>query len=355
LTNCRSPSSGPSSVVPMELPDGQLAFTSQPCDDDGNADIQLLTLPNLDVSPLLTDQRDDRAAAWSPNGQMLGVLSYGVNQRTLSVVDLSIPEERAEFGDFVVQFAWTQDGTSLYYLEQEEGLLKYDVLRNESTQVVDAVSHFSLSSNGQWLGLSIRDAELGGAFTFRVLNAHDGRLLSTPTNKGPYLGSGRSVWSPKADKVAVLFGATASQPSEIVVYVVHTDHLEMEANATARAIYQQDYGDDLPSVEFGDLTWSPDGQSLLVVRSTTDAQAGGEILQFGSGLQDHQRLPFGENATRLIWEKGNWLTYVTASSGNQDHCNERFAGEVWIANMESLESQRLVTDTLYIERPAWRP
>lgn len=360
LTNCGPPTeqASPTNILPLELPTGQLAFTFRRCERD-DADIRLAILPDNDVTPILPDKRDDRMPVWSPDGQMLGVLSYGVNAQTLRVVDLSTPATHTELGGFVSQFVWSADGTSLFYLEREGGLYQYNLTTDESEKIIDGVSGFSVSPNGQWLGLSIRDPTQSGAFTFRVLDLSDNHLLTTvDQNDMGQLGSNRSVWSLATDEVAVLFGPTATQLSKVAIYTVQEDHLYVKAIVVARDTYRHDFGQDLISVEFSNLAWSPDGQRLLVIRSTTDTQPGGEGLLFDATLSDYQRLPFGENITNVTWKKdGRWLAYVMPSNGknNSGCCSDRFRGEIWLANMETLKTQVLVTSTLTIYQPSWRP
>jgi Tol biopolymer transport system component len=161
--------------------------------------------------------------------------------------------------------------------------------------------------------------------------------------------------------VAVLFGpqgSQISQSSKIVVYSVQGEYLHTQATVLARDTYQRDFGQDLPSVEFSGPTWSPDGEELLVIRSTTDANPGGEALLFDAALSGYERLPFGDHVTRVAWRKdGRWLAYVVSDEGQNTpiSCPDQLGGEIWLANMETLDTQLLVTDTLYIEQPAWRP
>ena len=218
-----------------------------------------------------------------------------------------------------------------------------------------------MSPNGQWLGLSKRDPTFFNYFVFRVLDLDKDRLLEAipddSWNDGGCLGANHSVWSPIANEVAVICGLSASQKSKVIVYNVLENHLQVKSVAVARETYQRDYGEDLISVEFYDLAWSPDGQKLLVIRSKTDADTGGEVLLFDSALSDYQRLPFPGDTTRLVWTKDKWLVYVTGSNEetSSGSCAGPLRGEIWLADMETLESQLLITDTLFIEQPAWRP
>jgi hypothetical protein len=361
LTRCGYPveSGAFTNVPPTELFTAQIAFTSRRC-EHSDADIQLLTLPDDNVSLLLRGQEDDRAPAWSPDGQMMAVLSYiGNTQRVVRIVDLSVPTVYAEVGSFVYQFAWSADGTSLFYLERGGNLYQHTLIEGETEYVIDAISGFSVSPNGQWLGLSVYDPAYPGAFTFRVLDLNSSHLLTT-TGCGDIgrLGGSYSVWSPTTNEVAVLFGPTASQLSKVVIYTVQEDCLHIKATAIARDTYQRDSGQDLPSVEFANLTWSPDGEGLLVIRSTTDARPGGEALLFDATLSDYKRLPFGEHVTRAAWGTDRrWLAYVISDDkqNTPTSCTDRLRGEMWLADMETLDTRALVTDTLYIEQPAWRP
>jgi WD40 repeat protein len=337
------------------LPSGDLAFVSRCCRCE-NADVQLLTLQNGELTPISADLRDDRELSWSPDGQRLGILSYETDKRTLRIVDVSTLEVQWETNEPFFQFAWSADGTGIFYLDREEGLHLYDLLTGIDTHLLDGISGFSVSPNGRWLGLSIRDSEYMGSFTFRVLDLTSNLLLTTidPDEDLGRLGANRSVWSPEGDRVAVVFGPAAAQMSKIVIYAVREGYLETTVTTIARETYQRDYDKDLPSVGFGDLAWSPDGQKLLVIRSATDAHPGGEMLLFDTSLASHRRLPFGENVTQLAWaDRG--VAFVAASNSKDGSCTGYLSGEIWFADIESLEAWILTTDTLYTARPAWRP
>lgn len=336
----------------MELPTGQLAFTFRRCEND-DADIRLLTLPSGDITSVLQSEQDDREPAWAPDGQRLAILSYAVNERTLCIVDLSKLDMCTEIGSFVYQFAWSPDGASLFYLNREEDLYQYNFANGESEHIISAVSGFSVSPNGQWLGLSIRNPTYSGAFVFRVLDLNSGRLLTTvDRNDIGRLGSNSSVWSPTTDEVAVLFG------TKVNIYTIQRDYLDVKATVDVRDTYQRDFGQDLVSAAFGRPVWSLDGQRLLVIRFTTDAKLGGEVLLFDAALSNYQRLPFGDNVTEVVWTTdGKWLTYVTSNGGRNtsSSCADFFRGEIWLADMETLKTQVVVTDAFSIYPPAWRP
>jgi Tol biopolymer transport system component len=359
LTCCGHLENGASTnAPPTDLFTAQIAFTSRRC-ECGDANIKLLTWPDGNVS-LLQGHEDYRAPAWSPDGRMIAMLSYISNtQRVLRIVDLSAPAIYTQVGSFIYEFAWSADGTGLFYLEKGGNLYRYTLLEGKTEYVIDAISGFSVSPNGQWLGLSIYNPAHSGAFTFRVLDLSDGSLLTTADPSDiSRLGANLSTWSPITDEVAVLFGPGTSQSSKVVIYTVQEEHLSIKATAVAQDTYQHDFGRDLPSVEFSDPTWSPDGEELLVIRSTTDANPGGEALLFDAALSDYERLPFGDHVTRAAWRKdGRWLAYVVSDEGQNTpiSCPDQLGGEIWLANMETLDTQLLVTDTLYIEQPAWQP
>lgn len=353
----------PTSTPEANFPSGEFAFVYRRCEYD-NATVLRLTLPDREITPILSDQHDNRQLAWSPDGRMIGVLSYATPGRDLRVIDAETQEVRLELPGSFLQFAWSADDNSIFYLDREGNLYLYDLMSDESEHVTDGVSSFSVSPNGQWLGLSKRDSTHSaylGYFVFRVLDLSDGRLLTTPYHSDlddvGRLGANRSVWSPTANEVAVLFGAGAAQESKVVIYTVHEDHLQIKAMAVARETCERDYGEDLISVGFYSMAWSPDGRKLLVIRSETDARTGGEVLLFDSNLSDYQRLPFRKNTTGLVWTMDRWLVYVTGSDREtgSSSCAGRLRGEIWLADMETLETRVLVTDTLFIERPVWRP
>jgi hypothetical protein len=91
-----------------------------------------------------------------------------------------------------------------------------------------------------------------------------------------------------------------------------------------------------------------------VTRYTSDAQQGGEAILFDKALSDYQRLPFGE-VTQFAWTIGKWLAYTQPVHKVESFCTNPFLGEVWLANMETLEVHHLVTDAVYIYQPVWRP
>lgn len=353
--------SSPTNTPEANLPSGELAFVYRRCDYD-NAAVLRLTLPDREITPILSDQHDNRQLAWSPDGRMIGVLSYATPGRDLRVIDAETQEVRLELPGSFLQFAWSADGSSIFVLDEEGWrgeLYRYDLVSQESEYITDGVSSFSVSPNGQWLGLSKRDPTYFGHFTFQVFDLNDSRLLTTTyQNNFEDVGhvGGLSVWSPIANEVAVI-GLSATQKSNVVIYTVHKDRLQIKATAVARETYQRDYGEDLISVGFYSMTWSPDGRKLLLIRSETDARTGGEVLLFDLNLSDYQRLPFRKDTTGLVWTMDRWLVYVTGSDREtgSSSCAGRLRGEIWLADMETLETQVLVTDTLFIERPAWRP
>lgn len=355
LSGCQHSRVGGSltSTRPASLPSGELAFVSRCCECDA-AGIQVLCLPCQATTPTLSGQNDAREPAWSPDGQMLGMLFYDISQRTLHVIDLPTRTVRLEVPGDIDQFAWSADGQSLFYLDA--GSLQCHSTTKPSRSIADGVSGFSVSPNGWWLGLSIRDPAQDGYFTFRVLDLDSGRLLATAdhSDMGCY-GINHSVWSPAGTGVAVVFGLSSAQESKVVIYAVHEDHLHIKASVIARETYQRDYGEDLNSVEFGDLAWSPDGQKLLVIRYVSDTHPGGEVLLFDKDLSNYQRLPLGE-VRQLTWMMDKWLVYTKSSprEGSRD-CKNPFLGEIWLADMETFETQRLVTDVMYIYQPVWRP
>ncbi len=360
LTHCGLPikDSPPTDTLPRRLPTGQIAFTSLTC-DLGNSEIRLLTLPSGDVTVISQDRLGDRTPAWSPKGRLLGMLSGEVDRQILRIVEPSRPAVQIELGTFVHQYTWSADGTALFYLERDGSLYLYDLSRDKNEKIIEAVSDFSVSPNGRWLGLSIRAPTHSGAFAFRVLDLKSGRLLTLADhNDIGQVGPNRSVWSPTADEVAVLFGLGAAQSSKIVIYTVTEEYLHIRATVVARDTYRRDFAQDLPGAEFVNLTWSPDGQQLLAIRSTTDVQPGGEVLLFDASLSNYQRLPFGPNVTEVTWKRdGKWLVYVVSSDrrDNSNRCFEHLSGELWLAEMETLEFQFLVAGTLSIDRPSWRP
>jgi len=287
---------------------------------------------------------------------MLGVLSsnWGKDE-TLRIMDIPTLTMRLELPGSFDEFAWAPDSTSLYYLDSKENLYQYNLTTQESTLITQGVGSFSVSHDGKWLGLSIR--ERFGSFTFRVLDLSTQRIIRPGYDDLGYLGLNGSAWSPVANEVAVIFGGDAASSGKLVVYAAYPDHLQIKGMITAGKTYQRDYGQDLNSVEFGVLAWSPDGQKLLVTRSVSDAQHDDEVLLFDAGLKDYQRLPF-ENVMQLAWKAdGQWLAYVTPIPKGEARtpCVGSLAGEIWLADMKTLKTQLLVTDTMYFARLAWRP
>jgi hypothetical protein len=67
---------------------------------------------------------------------MLGVLSYAVNERTLRIMDWVKQDVYVELGRDVQQFAWSTDGTSLFYLERKGDLHQYHLRRGESEHII---------------------------------------------------------------------------------------------------------------------------------------------------------------------------------------------------------------------------
>jgi Tol biopolymer transport system component len=340
------------------LPAGDLAYLTPHCYPTTSSNVRLLALPDKTSATVLSDPRNDSDLAWSPDGQMLGMLSsYWGDKPALRVVDLPTQSVRLELPGYFNEFAWDVDAASLYYLDRDGYLYHYDLATQESTLVADGVGSFSISPDGKGLGLAKRNPALNDAFTFRVLDLDRQRIIAPDHGDLGYLGSTSPVWSPTANEVAVIFGIGAAQQSKLVVYTVHEDHLRVKAAVIARETYKHDYGEDLISVEFGVLAWSLDGEKLLVTRSISDAHPGGELLSFDADLTDYRRLPF-DNVTELAWmPDGQWLAYVTPThrGGDRVPCAGFLGGEIWLADMETLETQIVVTDTMYLARPVWRP
>jgi Tol biopolymer transport system component len=328
---------------------GHMIYVSRCCDCT-DTQVYGMTLAGRE-STLLPGWPGGHELAWSSDGRWLGALVRGSARDTLRVVDLSTQSVTLALAGSFLQFDWVPDSTGLYYLDSEERLYQYDLLTRESIYLVDGVSNFSVAPSGKWLGLSRRDPAYAQAFTFWIWDTSTRNLLTTSGRQEGYLGSNRSAWSPQTDEVAVIFGPGAAQASKLVLYEVYRDKVEVEARVTARETYQHDYDQDLVSVEFGDLAWSPDGRKLLVVRSSTDVQPGGDLVLFDASLAHYRRLSWGENVTRLVWPTNQWLLYVT----NSGACLKSLQGEIRVADMETGRTQVLVTDTLYIQRPVWRP
>ncbi len=332
------------------LPLGHLVYISRCC-DCVESDTHLLDLSTGESTIVLADQANDFTLAGSPNGQMLAVLSSSGGKELLRVVDLSTLQVQIELpGDFS-QIGWLPDSEHIIYLDEEGNLYRYDLLSNDDTFVANGVSRFSVSPDGLWLGLSKRDSAYGDFFTFRVSGSSDGELLDSLYDHLDHLGANHSAWSPTTNEVAAVFGLDLSK---LVIFTIEQDSVQMKATAIARETYQQDYGQDLISVEFGEMAWSPDGQRLAIARSTTDARPSGEVLVFDANLTSYQRLAFGEAVSRLAWIEQDWMVYVAAKStkGPLDACGQ-LGGEIWLANMETLETRILVTDTLFIDTPVW--
>lgn len=333
-------------------PSGTLAYVSMCCACT-DADTELLSLPDEQVKRFLSDRFNDRGLAYSPDRQWLGMRNafvYGVVEQGLRIVNVMTEEVRWISRDPIRQLAWVPDSQSLLYLDEEGNLYRYTLTSEVYKHITNEVEEFSLSSTGQWLGLSKRHP-VHGYFTFQVADLSTGDLFPELSHDDLPPWSGTSAWSATADEVAVIW--THKNFSQVAVYGVFQNRLQLLAESeTARETYQRDYGEDLNSVEFFDLSWRSDGQ-VLVIRSSTDAKPGGEILVFDESLSSYRRLPLGENVTRLIWLDEQWLAYVTGHDDNTCYISSR--GEIWLANMSTLETKLLITNTLSIENPTWRP
>lgn len=293
------------------------------------------------------------------NGQKLGVLSSDQNERILHVIVASTQEIIVELRDNIIEFSWSVSGDEIFYLRQDETLYRYNLTNAKATPLLQGVSNISISPDGKWLGVSIREQRKNspyfGYFTFRVFNLKNGDLLMTSdhTDFGR-IGSNKSIWSPESNQIVVLFGPLTTQASKVVIYEVQPQKLEIIKSIIAQETYQQDFGTDLRSVEFADMAWSPNKEDLLIIRSTSDAQPGGEVLRFNTNTWNYSHLPFGENVTNLSWSPdGNWLAYTKASQSS-DSCKNRLKGEILLANIHNLEAQTLITDTLYTVAPVWQ-
>lgn len=340
-------------VTPENIgPSGILAFVSMCCECNVSA-TELLFLPQGQIKTGLSNDVKDRSLTWSPDGQWLGVVKdfgFGVTEQGLRIVNITTEEVHWISREPITQFSWSPDAKDLFYLDAEHNLYQYTLANGASKYILDAVNEFSISHNGQWLGLSRRHP-VYDYFTFQVMDLHTDNLFPVLTKDDWTPWSGTSAWSPIANEVAVIW--VHKNFSRVAVYTVGQNQLHPKAeSATARETYQRDYGEDLLSVEFTHLSWSLEGQ-LGVIRSATDAEPGGEILFFDTTLTSYHRLPVGENITQLVWLDKQWLVYVTGEDNST--CYVDLMGEIWLVNMDTLATQRLVTNTLSIERPAWRP
>ena len=338
---------------------GDVAFVSRCCECQ-SSNIVVQTLPDGDTNFILEGLVNARQPVWSPDGQMLGLVSYGSNKQFLQVIDVVTKQMLFELQGFIIQFRWSSDGKSIFYLDAQENLYQYNLAEAKSQFLTKGVSHFSVSPDGQWLGLSRRESRQHFAsfnfFTFRLLNLRNNNIftISDDIDTGR-LGSNRSIWSPVGNEIAVIFGGSTTQSSKIVVYGLQENHLQVKNTIIAPETYREDYGED-QFVNFTDIVWSPDGQKLLTIRSISET--GGEVLLFDRQLLTYQRLQFGENITLLTWTgNSQWIGYTRSSDKNENSktCTGPLSGEIWLANIETLETQIVVTNTLSIERPAWRP
>jgi len=304
---------------------------------------------------MFSDHFNDHSPNWSPDGQWLGLLGvfvYGkTGQEGLRVVNRTSQEMRWIVQGRLQQFAWSPDSQNLFYLDEKGDLYRYTFAAGQSEYLANEVGFFSVSADGQWLGLSKRHPDLE-YFTFYVLDLSHNTLSWVVDEKSSVLWGTTSEWSPIDNRVAILW--THKNFSRIAVYTMDENTWKLNAETkSARETYQQDYGEDLPSAEFLNMRWSPDGQQLFVIRAASDAAPGGEILAFDATLSDYSRLPFETNITKLVWLDNQWLAYVKGYENNACYVSSR--GEIWLANMETLETRKLVTDTLSFEAPAWRP
>ncbi len=361
LSQCRysGDNRSPTQTPEVSLPSGSLVYTTPYCHPVVSSDTHLLALPDRKRTTLLSDQLNDNKLAWSPNGQMLGILSshWGEGE-TLRVVDILTPSVRLELPGPFNQFAWAADSASLYYLDREEHLYNYSLATHETTLLAEGIgAGFSVSPNGRWLGFTQRDPTYFGAFTFRVLDLNTHHVLRPDHDDLGYLGINSSAWSPVANELAVVFGSDTISSGKLVIYTMQSDRLQTKSIAMAGKTYQYNYGQDL-KIGFGVPAWLPDGQKLLVIRYTPGDSLGGEVLLFDANLTVYQRLPFGANVTGLaLMPNSQWLAYVTPIPKGEARtpCVGSLAGEIWLADMKTLKTQRLVTDTMYFAQPAWRP
>lgn len=333
------------------LPSGEIAFIHAPC-ESGNTDVTLSTLPSAQTESILSDVNNPRGLAWSPSGQALGLIEGDGDHKGLFIVDIPTHTIRHELSGPILKFAWSPTGESIFYLDSDENLYARDLANHEDKLLADGISNFSLSPTGRWLGLSKRDSDYLNSFTFRVLDMKEGTLLATlDHNDIGMLGSNISTWSPTAQDVAVLFGSSASQASKLVIYNVQSDHLQIKSTVDANETYSDDKAKHFSS-GFTDLAWSQNGQNLLVIRSETDARPGGEVIKFDAALAKPEHMPFGDQITHLAWQDNQWLLYVT--TGVDNVCGKHLNGKLWLADMNTLRTQEIITDTIYTEEPAWR-
>jgi len=353
-----------SSLNQNKLPDNEtsgnletkIVLVSNACNSP-TTDLDLLELSlNTGIELVSLKQSNARQPVWSPNGKMLGFLLHQDNNIILRIIDAETQKVLNELQGDILQISWATDSKSMFYLDDQEQLYQYDIETNQSKYLTEGVSSFSVSFNGRWLGLSKREDREDqfdfGYFKFRILDISNERLFGMFDEDIELVGTSFSVWSPITDEVAVLFGNTSSQISTINIYEFQTDKVTLKNSMTVRDIV----GSTVERVDLGgfsNINWAPNGQALLAGYSREDGNR--EIFLVDKALSNYQPLPFGQNIGRFSWSSNyEWAVYTTIFQEN-NNCLSPFNGEVWLANMETLETQLLFTNTFSIERPVWMP
>ena len=373
--SCSSPLSGvPSSIeTPPPSPHptagesigrgqaAQLAFVSDRR-QRGNLDIWLFDLVTEQIEPLTSDDWQDVKPAWSPDGQTLAFISYEIGGSSgIRAIDLSdrmvhtlVPPERyAPVTDFV----WSGDGKRIFYTIYdgqtfESHVWQFDLQTNGYQHIVDAKYPISVSTDGRYLGLTVREPKFNDYFAFRVLRLSDSMIL-VPIEEtfGPFAPTNQA-WASRENVVAVTFGATAAQLGQIAIYTVDDGQVHLKS----RAFVPRE-----SRMEFCQPVWSPNAQKVLVIRASIMTRGcKGELVQYDSDLTDYRLLPlegqvnyvnWSGDGSQIVYGKDDTLDYPTYRSG----FSGRSSGEIWLAQSTGLNARPLITGPAYNGQPAWRP
>ena len=370
--SCSSPlSSIPSSTeIPLPSPHhtgsedtgreqaAQVAFVSDRR-QRGNLDIWLFDLTTEQMALLTSDDWQDVKPAWSPDGQTLAFLSFRIGgPSSIRAIDLSdrtvrtlvTPERYAPVTDFV----WSGDGESIFYTTYdgqtfESQIWQLDLQTGDRQYITNAESPISVSTDSQYLGISIRKPEWLNHAVFRVLRLSDNTELQ-PTEE--HFHPSGQAWAPQGDTLAVVSGTGPPQLGQIAIYRVSEGEIYRQA---------VEFVPPEPRTSLCDLAWSPDGQRILIIRALIVANVcQGELLLYDADLVHHQVLPLEGLVGYARWsEDGNWIAYgkndtlhiYQYSTGVQ----KQASGEIWIVESTGLNARPLITGPAYNGQPAWRP
>lgn len=117
---------------------------------------------------------------WSPDGNSVLTRGYAEKGRGVYKIDVKTGESLQvipELTDWIRQYHWSADGSSIYYLTNKGGtIVQREMKTGSEKKVYQGAADFDLSSDGQWLAVMAVDI-YKGISTLRVAPASGGKVV----------------------------------------------------------------------------------------------------------------------------------------------------------------------------------